>query len=197
MNDELSLNKIFHIRYGSPRIQLLLGVISATSLIYLTSDLWKVTDSLPFPEIVSTNFWLYLELFLGLVLLSNIYDISRLTRTAWKVVLISLLVTLVDLFLVSSAEYICLVTIGVFPQDYIQGTTLLLLGALPASLGSIVLSSLTVKLLKERSKKLYREVKEMRKDFEDLQTQQEDTMERIKQLQKKNDELIKETQKDT
>ena len=192
MSEDLSIREIFKSRYASPRIQWLAGVISVVALVYLTSqELWDTVDSKPYPEIVPLYFIIYAIIFGTILLANNILDISNLSTKHWKVLSTAIFCTLADLFIISSVEFIALNAIGVFPQDYIQGTILLLLGSLPASLGSVVLSSLTAKSLKERSTKLYEEVRAMRKDFDELKTNHKLSVQKIQELQRENDELIK------
>jgi len=196
MSENTGLRRVFEMRYGFPRIQWLIGIVSIISLIYTTTDLWKIVDSQPFPEIDPTGFVIYVGVFACLLIVANIYDVSRLNASTWKILLIALISTGIDLLLISSAEWLSLNAIGMFPQDYIKGTSLLLLGSLPASIGSIVLSSLTAKALKERSKKLYEEVKSMHKELDSLQVLRKNALDEIKKTQEENKELIKQIEEE-
>ena len=160
---DISLKKIIELRYSFPRFQWLLTTISVISLVYITSDFWSVAGSRLFPEVIPCSFGIYVAVFLGLILLVNIHDISILSNSKTKNLVASSFVTFMDTLLLCLIELMCLLAIGAVVQDYIRVVSILLLGALPASLGSIILSSLTARVLKERSKKLLEEVTAVRK----------------------------------
>ena len=195
---DLSLKKIIQLRYSFPRFQWLLTTISVISLVYVTSDFWSIVDSRLFPKVIPSAFGIYVELFFGLILLSNIYDIRMLSNSKIKTVVVASFVTLMDTLLVCLIELICLLAIGVltqdFMQDYIRVISILLLGALPASLGSIVLSSLTARVLKERSKKLLEEVTAVRKAHDVSSRLRKIELKKTKETQEETDKLIKETE---
>jgi hypothetical protein len=67
---------------------------------------------------------------------------------------------------------------------------------MPASLGSIVLSSLTGEILKERARKLYKEVSDMRSEFRDLEEKRKITSETLKELEMKKVEFEKKMKKE-
>ena len=186
---KLSFQEVIRARYSFPRIQWLLGIVSATSLLYLTSEeLWTSVDSYPFPEL-SEFFYIYILFFGGLFLAANLYDVTRITDKRPIIASVTIISGLIDLTIISLGEFFVLLALNVFPQSYICGLELLLLGALPASLGSIILSSLTTETLKQRAKKMYEEVRAMRKQLETLEKQHKEANMQLKELERKRKEF--------
>lgn len=197
MDKDVCLQRALRIRYAFPRIQWLIGVISAVSLIYLTSEeLWKILDSESPSGITPESFALYLLFFTTLLLVAHVYDSRRLVGKISTILVISVISIGVDILFICIAEFIVLSAICVYPQNYLDGAVILLLGAMPASLGSIVLSSLTGEILKERARKLYKEVSDMRSEFRDLEEKRKITSETLKELEMKKVEFEKKMKKE-
>ncbi|MDR2202945.1 MAG: hypothetical protein LBE76_01305 [Nitrososphaerota archaeon] len=153
---------VFKNRYSSIRILWLIGVISIVTLMYLTSsELWYSSDSLS-SIVVNKSFIVYVLVFSGIILAVTVADVCRLTKSSAVIALVSLVSVLLDIVVISVAEFLVLLSIGVFPQDYLQGASILLLGALPASLGSITLSTVT-KTLQQRNAEVYEELLKINK----------------------------------
>jgi hypothetical protein len=190
-----NIKGIMILRYSFPRLQWLLTTFSAISLLYITSDFWTVAEFRLFPKVIPWLFIVYLVFFLGLIMLVNFYDISKLSNHRPKNIFVAFLVTVFDTSAICAVEFLCLVAIGAIMQDYITVASILLLGALPASLGSIVLSSLTARALNERSKKLLDEVTEMRKAREVASRRRNKRTKKAAKNLEETDKLIKELEK--
>jgi hypothetical protein len=170
----------------------MLTVISVIALVYVGSDFGKIVEGRLFPQVIPVTFWFYLTLFFGIIYLVNVYDVSKLTTSNWKVLVVSFASTFLDTFLICSVELVCLLAIGVFVQDYIQLISILLLGALPASLGSIILTSLTARAMKERSKRLLEETIAMRKENDRAMERRRNVVKQSEERQEETDKLIEE-----
>jgi hypothetical protein len=197
MDKDVCLQRALRIRYAFPRIQWLIGVISAVSLIYLTSEeLWKILDSESPSGITPESFALYLVFFTTLLLVAHVYDTRRLVGRISTILLVSVISIGVDILFICIAEFVVLTAICVYPQNYLDGAVILLLGAMPASLGSVILSSLTGEILKERARKMYEEVKGMREVFESLEDKRKIASEALEELKKKKTEFDKKMEKE-
>jgi hypothetical protein len=188
---DLSLKTLLRVRYSFPRIQWLVGIISAVTLIFLASALGQ--PSLPnfLPKVQPYYFLLYFIIFFCMIIDINLIDISRINDNQWKTVFLSMIVTIADLTVISSAELLCLLVLGAFPQDYINGLFILLLFAFPASLGTIVLSSLTTRELKNQSQKLYEELKQLHKKLDQIDSERKADLQAIQEIQQNNQDIFK------
>jgi|GEM_PF-2593859 len=197
MDEDLCLQRTLRIRYAFPRIQWLIGAISVVSLIYLTSEeLWEILDPRSPSGITPESFTIYVVFFTTLLLVAHIYDTRRIARSVSTIFAASVISISVDILFICLAEFVVLTAICVYPQNYLEGIVILLLGAMPASLGSVVLSSLTGEILKERARKMYEEVKNMRKEFESLENKKKTASEALEELEKKKMEFEKKLKND-
>ena len=158
-------------------------------MLYLSSqEIWKIVDSEPFPEATSEGIICYVTFFLVTLILVHYFDTKRIVQKNSVAIATSLISIAIDLCLLSFSELVVLYTIQVLPQDISKGVVMLLIGAMPASLGTVVLSSLTAETLKKRTKKLYEEAKALRKQTEKLEEQRKKAMEHLESLKKKKKE---------
>lgn len=190
MVDDLCVQEALRLRYSFPRIQWLIGTISLVCMLYLSSEeIWKIFDSEPFPEITFQGFIYYLTFFFVALIAVHYFDTKRLVQKNSVALATSLISIAIDICLISLSELVVLYTIQVLPQDISKGVIMLLIGAMPSSLGAIVLTSLTAETLKKRAKKLHKEVQALRKQTEKLDEKRKMTMERLKSLEKKKKEF--------
>jgi len=190
--ENLCVQNVLKTRYSFPRIQWLIGTISVISLIYLTSEeIWKLSDAQPFPEITLQGITYYTLFFLTALILVHFFDTRKIVEKKSTSIIASLISILIDLCSISLSELIVLCCIQVFPQDYLEGFVMLIVGAMPASLGSIVLTSLTSETLKERAKRLYEETIEISKQMEKLEAQRKVAIESLKNFERKRFEFEK------
>jgi len=165
---DLSLKDVLKYRYSYPRIQWLIGVISAIATLYLTSEeIWTVADGEPFPEVSVEGIACYSILFLAGLVITHYVDAKRITDNCLVAFVASIFSIAFDLLLISSAELAVLCVLQVTPQSILGTVTILILGALPASLGSIVLSSLTSDVLRKKARDLLERAKTLSKQIED------------------------------
>jgi hypothetical protein len=192
MAQSLYVQKTLQIRYSYARIQWLIGAVSLGSLLYLTSDeIWRIADKQPFPEITSEGAICYMLSFLVILMFVHFYDARRIVLMKSVAIVTSLISIIIDLSVLCLFEFLTLYALQVLPQDYLQCATVLLLGAMPICLGSIVLSSLTAETLKKRTKELLKEIKEIGGEIEKLEDQRKKTMEDLKSFEKKKKEFEK------
>jgi len=165
LTDDLCVQKALRIRYSFPRIQWLIGTMSLVSILYLSSqEIWKIVDSEPFPEATAEGIIYYVTFFLVTLILVHYFDTKRIVQKKSVAIATSLISIAIDICLLSLSELVVLYMIQVLPQDISKGVVMLLIGAMPASLGTVVLSSLTTVSLKERVKKLRKEIEEQRRN---------------------------------
>ncbi len=159
----------------------------AASLIYLTSEeIWKLVDGNPFPEITIEGFVAYLIIFsIGLFLIHYVDTKEIGPNNALIVIAASIVSVLVDLFFISFSELIVLFVIQVLPQDLLKTAIMLLVGAMPISLGSVTLSSLTSEILKKHAQKLHEEVQDLVKQSTELKSQLKKSKERLELFEKR------------
>jgi hypothetical protein len=138
-------------------------------LLYLSSEeIWKIFDTEPFPEVTLQGLIYYLTFFLVTLIAVHYFDTRRIAKKKSVAVVISLISVAIDLCLISLAELVTLYAIQVLPQDISKGVIMLLIGAMPSSLGAVVLTSLTAETLKKRAKKLHKEVQALSRQTEKL-----------------------------
>jgi len=172
--------------------------MSLVSLLYLSSEeIWKIGDTEPFPEVAFQGLICYLTFFLATLISAHYIDTKRIVKKKFVAVVTSLISVAIDLCLISFAELLVLYAIQVLPQDISKGVIMLLVGAMPSSLGAIVLTSLTAETLKKRAKKLYEEAQAIRKETEELEEQRKMAMERLKSFEKKKKEYENRFEKKT
>lgn len=188
--EDLGVQKILQTRYSFSRIQWLIGTVSVSSLLYLTTEeIWKIVDAEPFPEVTSQGFIYYATFFLLALILVHYFDTKRIVQRRSVAIAASLISISIDLCIISLSELMTLYAIQVLPQNYLEAIMTLLIGAMPASLGSIVLSSLTAENLKKRAKKLYEEAQDIGKQIAELENQGKIAMKRLKLLEKRKREF--------
>lgn len=189
MTGDLCVQKALRLRYSFFRFQWLIGTMSLVSMLYLSSqEIWKIVDSEPFPEATAEGIIYYVTFFLVILILVHYFDTKRIVQKKSVAFATSLISIAIDICLLSLSELVVLYTIQVLPQDISKGVVMLLIGAMPASLGTVVLSSLTAETLKKRTKKLYEEAKALRKQTEKLEEQRKKAMEHLESLKKKKKE---------
>jgi fumarate reductase subunit C len=190
LSDDLSLSKAVMAQYSFPRIQWLVGAMSIVSLLYLSSEeIWRAFDSQPFPEVTSEGAVIYTIFFLAMLVLVHYYDIRRLVQRRFLAFIASSISIALDVILLSSAELVVLTTIQVLPKDISNIVFMLLIGALPSSLGVTVLTSLTSATLKKRAKKLYEEARSISQQVDELERQRKMAMKSLEQFEKKKREF--------
>lgn len=196
MNESQCFQEILKQKYSFPRIQWLVGTASVICLIYLTSEeIWKIFDTQPFPEITFEGVVSYLAFFLlGLVII-HYRDTKKILDNKFVAITTSLVSIAIDVFVLSVSEFIVLYAIQVLPQDYLGILTTLLMGALPAALGSIMLSSLTSETLRKRAEKLYRKARQLTKQVAKLEDERKTAVKHLEQLRKSKREFDSHFQK--
>lgn len=178
------------IKYSFPKIQWLVGTSSAVSLLYLSSqELWSMFDSKPFPEITKEGIICYLIFFFSILLLIHYGDTRKVIQKRLVALGTSLISIVLDVCVISLFELVVLVSLQVLPQNSLDTIGTLLLGAMPASIGAVALSSLTADVLKKRAEKLREEVKIVSKQVEDLQSEVRSSEKRLKAFEKKKSEF--------
>lgn len=178
------------LKYSFPKLQWIIGTISITSLLYLSSEeIWKTVDAKPFPEVSIEGFICYLVFFLPILAVVHYIDTKRVVQRNSVAVGASLVSIVVDISLISLAESAVLYALQVLPQDYLKAIIMLLIGALPSSVGAIVLSSLTGDVLKKRAERLHEEVQGIINQVEKLQNRIKKSRERLKNFEKKKNEF--------
>lgn len=188
--DDLCIQKALRLRYSLPRLHWLIGTMSLVSLLYLSSEeLWNILDSERLPEINLLGFSVYLVFFLSILIAVNYWDIRRFINKKRIAISTALISVVIDLFLICLAELLVLYSIKVIPQDISKGAIMLLIGALPSSLGVIVLTSLTAESLKKRAKTLDNEAKALQKQVEELDEQRKRVDDGLKMLENKKKEF--------
>jgi drug/metabolite transporter (DMT)-like permease len=177
----MCVQKILQVRYSSGRLLWLIGAMSLNSLLYLSSEeIWKVADGQSFPEVSYSGFVFYTLFFLSVLISANYLDIRRIALKKTVAVSVTIISIAVDISAVSFSEFLVLYTIQVLPQSYLHGIVMLLLGAMPACMGSTVLSSLTADTLKKRAEKLLKDVKEISGQVASLEKQRKKIIEDLK-----------------
>lgn len=172
MTDNMCIQDVLRLRYSLPRIEWLIGTISLVSLLYLSSqEIWKIVDAEPFPEVTLSGIILYVAFFLTGLILVHYYDTRKVVEERSVALAASLISITIDLFLISLSELIVLSTLQVLPQHILQATVMLIIGAMPSAMGSIVLSSLTADILRNRARKLYKEAKDLAEQMKKFETQ--------------------------
>ena len=188
--DDLRVQKVIRLRYSFPRIQWLIGTMSLVSLLYLSSDeIWRIVDSQPFPEATAEGIIYYVTFFLVTLMLVHYFDTKKIVQKNSVAIATSLISIAIDLCLFSLSELVVLYAIQVLPQDISKAIVMLLIGAMPASLGAIVLSSLTAETLKKRAKKLYEEVQDIGRQIAKLEKQRKMAMKRLRLFETKKREF--------
>ena len=190
MVGNMCVQKALRLRYSFPRIQWLIGTMSFVSVIYLSSDeIWRLVDSEPFPEARIEGIVVYVVFFLAILMVVHYLDTKKIVQKNSVAIPASLISIAIDLCVISLSELVVLYAIQVLPQDISKGTIMLLIGAMPASLGAIVLTSLTAETLKKRAKKLFEEAQTISRQTEKLEEQRKIAMERLKSFEKKKREF--------
>jgi ABC-type multidrug transport system fused ATPase/permease subunit len=131
----------------------------------------------------------YIALFLSLLIAVNYLDMNRFVHNKTVVAVISLISTGIDILFVSFSEYATLSAVQVRTQSYIQGIAVLLMGALPSCLGSVILSELTAETLKKRTERLLKEARDTSADMAKLAAQREKAMQDLKLFEKRKQEF--------
>ena len=190
MVEDLSVWETIRVRYSFPRIQWLIGAMSFVSMLYLSSEeIWNLVDSEPFPEVTAEGIIYYVTFFLVTLMVVHYFDTRKIVQKNSVAIVASLISIAIDLCLLSLSELIVLYAIQVLPQDISKGIVMLLIGAMPASLGTIVLTSLTAETLKKRAKKLFEEAQAISRQTEKLEKQRKMAMESLKSFEKKKREF--------
>jgi len=173
------------LKYSFPKFQWIVGTISLTSLIYLSSEeIWKTV------YVVSVeSFFCYSIFFLIILIIVHYIDTKRVIQDNSVAICVSLISIVFDIGIISFAELIVLYTLQVLPQDYIKVAIILLIGAMPSSTGAIVLSSMAGDVLRKRAEKLYKEIQDITKQVEKLQDQISESKEHLKSFEKKKSEF--------
>lgn len=189
MTHDLCFQDTIRLRYSFPRIQWLIGAMAAASTIYLTSEeIWKLDRMINAQGVAC-----FIAFFLTGLILIHYLDMRRAGIQKKSVALAASLASIaIDVSLISLSELIVLYAIQMLPQDILNGSILLLMGALPFSMGSIVLSSLTSDVLRKRARRLYEEAREIRERIEKSETRLKRLEERIKADERKYEKLLKE-----
>lgn len=178
------------IKYSFPKFQWLAGTATLVSLLYLSSEeIWTTVDAKPFPEVSLERFVCYLVFFLAILVGIHYFDTKRVVKNNATAIAASLMSIVFDVCLISMFEFVVLFTLQVLPQDILSGIMVLLIGALPSSIGAIALSSLSTDVLKKRAEELNKEVKEITKQAESLKKQIQESKERLKDFETKKKEF--------
>jgi len=114
---------------------------------------------------------------------------KKITQNSLTALVSSVFSMVIDLFVICASIFLVLFTIQVLPQDYLSCIFILLLGALPASLGSIVLTTLTSETLKKRAKELYKEYQDIIKQIDELEKEREERLKSLKKFEKEKKEF--------
>jgi FtsZ-binding cell division protein ZapB len=196
LTDDLCIQKALRIRYSLPKIHWLIGTISLASLLYISSEeIWNMFDNEPFPEINLLGFLVYMTFFMILLFFVHYNDTKKIVRRKSIVIITSIISIVVDLCLISLGELVVLNTIQVLPQDISKGVMILLIGAIPSSLGAVVLTSLTAETLKKHTKSLLKETQALRKESEELEELRNHTKELLKSFREQMNEFEKSFEK--
>ncbi len=178
------------LKYSALKLQWIVGTMSIVSLLYLSSEeIWTSADKNAFPEVAIEGFVLYAMFFLIILFLVNLFDTRKVVSQNHVAIPVSIIAILIDIFLISIPEYLVLIAIQVLPQTYLDTIKILLLGAMPASIGAIVLTSLTADVLKKRAEKLHKEVQDMSKQMESLKVQINESRCNLQDFEKKKEEF--------
>ena len=160
--------------YSYPRFQWLVVTMASLSLLYLSSqEIWATVDGRPYPELLNGTTVIYCAFFLIMVFLVHLNDVRDLVTRCHVMIAVTFASILIDLGLLCLSEFVTLWSIQVWPQEPLSEAKLLLVGAMPGSLGVVTLSSLTGSVLKERASKLKREVHELVKQVRNLDKETE------------------------
>lgn len=190
MVGNMCIQKALRLRYSFPRIQWLIGTMSLVSVIYLSSDeIWRIVDSEPFPEARMEGIVVYVVFFLATLMVVHYLDTKKIVQQNSIAIPTSLISIAIDLCMLSLAELMVLYAIQVLPQDISKGVVILLMGAMPASLGTIVLSSLTAETLKKRAKKLHKEAQDIGRQIAKLEKERKEAMKRLELFKKRKHEF--------
>lgn len=140
--------------------------MASLSLLYLSSqEIWSTVGTQPHPHVSNCTMLAYAVFFFVMAFLIHVEEVRKISSKPYVIIIVALISYVVDLVCLSSAEYVTLLAISVLPQDPLSDATvkLLLLGAMPGSLGVVTLSSLSISSFRERASKLKREAEELAK----------------------------------
>ncbi|MFQ5758813.1 MAG: hypothetical protein ACE5IF_03975 [Candidatus Bathyarchaeia archaeon] len=159
--------------------------MAAVAVLYLTSDeIWRMFDNEPFPEITREGIILYVAFFLPTTLTIHFVDIKRIVSSNAVAIGVLLSSLAIDIAFLGSSELAVLWATGTMPSEVLSVGALLLLGALPSSLGVVTLSSLTADVLKKRASELEREVKKLEKEAAELVAWETEARKRLRRFKK-------------
>jgi FtsZ-binding cell division protein ZapB len=178
-------------RYSFPRFQWMIIAMASVSGLYLSSqEIWSTVDGRPYPEIADFTFVIYCGFFLTIAFLVHINDMRSIV-SKWSVILsVALASIMLDVGALCLAESVTLLSIDVLPQEPLTIGKLLLLGAMPSSLGVVTLTSLTVTTLRERASRLRKEVHELAKQAEDIDKKTEEARLSLVEFEKRKRDFI-------
>ncbi|MDR0460628.1 MAG: hypothetical protein LBH62_04225 [Nitrososphaerota archaeon] len=162
----------------------LIGIITFITVAYITAgEFWRTLGARLNSGINLNWFIVYFIIFFSLTFIINVLSIRKLMdkHNLRAVIVVSLCSVLFDIVVISGVELITLLSTGALQQTQIQMQTqtyymhILLLGALPASLGSITLST-TTESLRERNKQLHKELLAMKETIDHFKSRYDDTL---------------------
>jgi uncharacterized protein YlxW (UPF0749 family) len=139
---------------------------------------------------------IYCAFFLVVAFLIHLKDVENVASKSHVIILVAVASISVDVGFLCLSEFITLLSISVLPQDPLSIAKLLILGAMPGSLGVVTLNSLTASSLRERASKLNREVKELTKQVQDLDKHREQRQTEFNEFKKKTRTFMKAVGKD-
>ena len=143
--------------------------MASVSALYLSSqEIWSTVGDKPYPHVTLETMVIYCTFFLLVAFLVHLNDIASVASEAYAIIIVAIASISVDVGFLCLSEFMTLLSIQVFPQAPLRIAKLLLLGAMPGSLGVVTLSSLTTSTLRERASRLKREVHDLAKQVEEL-----------------------------
>lgn len=160
---------VLKLRYSIPRIQWLVVTMASLSILYLSSEeIWSTVGDIPHPHVTNETMVIYCTFFLLIAFLVHLNDIASVASKPYVIIIVAIASISVDVGFLCLSEIMTLLSIQVLPQSPLRIAELLLLGAMPGSLGVVTLSSLTTTTLRERASRLRHEVHELAKQAEEL-----------------------------
>lgn len=182
MVERCGIKQTFKIRYSFSHIQWLLGAVSVSALLFLSSDsIDKIWTGLPFSQ-VFWNFLAYVSFFFLALFAIHYYDSIKVTSRKTVAFSVSMLTVLADITIVMFCEWLVSFSLNALSQGYLITTAILLLGAMPVCLGSIVLSSVNAESLKKQSKALLDEAQKLAKEIERLESKEKEAKTNLEHL---------------